>query len=89
MGIEIAGYQYKREGYFLIDREFELSEIRLLCDAVAASDMIKESSSKIIIKKLLESQSIFQSRKLQECAFGLWQEIAENLREECSHIKKR
>ena len=64
-------------GYFLIDREFELSEIRLLCDAVAASDMIKESSSKIIIKKLLESQSIFQIRKLQECAFGLWQEIAE------------
>ena len=53
MGIEIAGYQYKREGYFLIDREFELSEIRLLCDAIAASDMIKESSSKIIIKKLL------------------------------------
>ena len=77
MGIEIAGYQDNREGYFLIDREFELSEIRLLCDAVAASDMIKESSSKIIIKKLLESQSIFQSRKLQECAFGLWQEIAE------------
>ena len=76
MGIEIAGYQDNREGYFLIDREFELSEIRLLCDAVAASDMIKESSSKIIIKKLLESQSIFQSRKLQECAFGLWQEIA-------------
>ena len=66
MGIEIAGYQDNREGYFLIDREFELSEIRLLCDAVAASDMIKESSSKIIIKKLLESQSIFQSRMLQK-----------------------
>ena len=62
MGIEITGYQDNREGYFLIDREFELSEVRLLCDAVAASDMIKESSSKIIIKKLLESQSIFQSR---------------------------
>ena len=58
MGIEIAGYQDNREGYFLIDREFELSEVRLLCDAVAASDMIKESTSKIIIKKLLESQSI-------------------------------
>ena len=50
MGIEIAGYQDNREGYFLIDREFELSEVRLLCDAVAASDMIKESTSKIIIK---------------------------------------
>ncbi|MFR4881296.1 MAG: hypothetical protein ACLUBO_14090 [Coprococcus sp.] len=66
MGIEIAGYQDNLEGYFLIDREFELSEIRLLCDAVAASDMIKESSSKIIIKKLLESQSIFQSRMLKK-----------------------
>ena len=66
MGIEIAGYQDNREGYFLIDREFELSEVRLLCDAVAASDMIKESTSKIIIKKLLESQSIFQSRMLQK-----------------------
>ena len=55
MGIEIAGYQDNREGYFLIGREFELSEIRLLCDAVASSDMIKESSGKIIIKKLLES----------------------------------
>lgn len=88
MGIEIAGYQYKREGYFLIDREFELSEIRLLCDAVAASDMIKESSSKIIIKKLLESQSIFQSRKLQECAFGLWQEIAETFGKNAAILKK-
>ena len=69
MGIEIAGYQDNLEGYFLIDREFELSEIRLLCDAVAASDMIKESSSKIIIKKLLESQSIFQSRMLKKNCF--------------------
>ena len=61
MGIEIAGYQD--------NREFELSEVRLLCDAVAASDMIKESTSKIIIKKLLESQSIFQSRMLQKTVF--------------------
>ena len=42
MEIEIEGYQDNREGYYLIDREFELSEVRLLCDAVAASDMIKE-----------------------------------------------
>lgn len=88
MGIEIAGYQDNREGYFLIDREFELSEIRLLCDAVAASDMIKESSGKIIIKKLLESQSIFQIRKLQECAFGLWQEIAETFGKNAAILKK-
>lgn len=69
MGIEIEGYQDNREGYYLIDREFELSEIRLLCDAVAASDMIKEETGKTIIKKLIDSQSIFQGRMLQKTVF--------------------
>ena len=36
MGIDIEGYTDNREGYYLIDRTFEPSEIRLLCDAVAA-----------------------------------------------------
>lgn len=69
MGIEIEGYQDNREGYYLIDREFELSEVRLLCDAVAASDMIKEETGKVIIKKLIDSQSIFQGRMLQKTVF--------------------
>lgn len=69
MEIEIEGYQDNREGYYLIDREFELSEVRLLCDAVAASDMIKEETGKVIIKKLIDSQSIFQGRMLQKTVF--------------------
>lgn len=69
MGIEIEGYQENREGYYLIDREFELSEIRLLCDAVAASDMINEKTGKTIIKKLTDTQSIFQGRMLQKTVF--------------------
>lgn len=69
MEIEIEGYQDNREGYYLIDREFELSEVRLLCDAVAASDMIKEEAGKVIIKKLIDSQSIFQGRMLQKTVF--------------------
>lgn len=69
IGIEIEGYQENREGYYLIDRDFELSEIRLLCDAVAASDMIKEEIGKVIIKKLIDSQSIFQGRMLQKTVF--------------------
>lgn len=69
MGIEIEGYRDNREGYYLIDRQFELSEIRLLCDAVAASDMIKEDAGKIIIKKLIDTQSIFQGRMLQKTVF--------------------
>ena len=69
MGIEIEGYQENREGYYLIDREFELSEIRLLCDAVAASNMIKEETGKKIIRKLSDTQSIFQGRMLQKTVF--------------------
>ena len=69
MGIDIEGYQENREGYYLIDREFELSEIRLLCDAVAASDMIKEETGKTIIRKLTNTQSVFQSRMLQKTVF--------------------
>lgn len=69
MGVEIEGYQENREGYYLMDREFEMSEIRLLCDAVAASDVIKEETGKIIIKKLIDTQSIFQGRMLQKTVF--------------------
>ncbi len=69
MGIEIEGYRDNREGYYLIDRDFELSEIRLLCDAVAASDMIKAEDSKAIIKKLIQTQSVFQGRILQKTLF--------------------
>lgn len=69
MGIEIEGYQENREGYCLIDRDFELPEIRLLCDAVAASEMINEDTGKAIITKLIDTQSIFQGRMLQKTVF--------------------
>ena len=69
MGIDIEGYTDNREGYYLIDRSFEPSEIRLLCDAVAASDMIKEENSKEIIGKLIDTQSVFQGRMLQKTVF--------------------
>lgn len=69
MGIDIEGYMDNRVGYYLIDRPFEPSEVRLLCDAVAASDMIKEDNSKEIIKKLLETQSVFEGRMLQKTVY--------------------
>ena len=69
MGIEIEGYTDNREGYYLIDRTFEPSEVRLLCDAVAASDMIKEETSREIINKLIDTQSVFQGRMLQKTMY--------------------
>ena len=38
MGIEISDYKDNYEGYYLMERDFELSEVRLLCDAVASRD---------------------------------------------------
>lgn len=69
MGVEIEGYQENRTGYYLAERSFERSEIRLLCDAVAASDMIKEETGKSIMKKLIDTQSIFQGRMLQKTVY--------------------
>ena len=69
MGIEISDYKDNYEGYYLMERDFELSEVRLLCDAVAQSDMIKEATGKEIIKKLIDTQSIFQGRMLQKTVF--------------------
>lgn len=69
MEIEIEGFQDNRQGYYLLDRQFEQSEVRLLCDAVASSELIKEEMGKAIIKKLIETQSIFQGRMLQKTIF--------------------
>lgn len=69
MEIEINDYKDNYEGYYLMERDFELSEVRLLCDAVAQSNMIKEETGKKIIKKLINTQSIFQGRMLQKTVF--------------------
>lgn len=69
MGIEIEGYTENREGYYLIDRMFEPSEVRLLCDAVAASDMIREEHSRKMVEKLIGTQSVFQGRMLKKTVY--------------------
>lgn len=75
MGIEIEGYTDNREGYYLIDREFECAEIRLLCDAIAASEMVNEEQGKEIIKKLIQTQSIFQGRMFQKTVYVKPEEV--------------
>lgn len=69
MGIDIEGYLDNREGYYLIERTFEPSEVRLLCDAVASSDIIREDVSKRIIHKLIDTQSVFEGRMLQKTVY--------------------
>lgn len=59
-GVYISAYLDNRIGYYLETRELEESEARLLIDAVFSLSYISEAQSKEIIKKLLETQSIYK-----------------------------
>lgn len=65
MGFEVIKFTDNRGGYCLLNHDFEMSEIRLLCDAVASSRSIPESESRAIIKKLLKTQSIYRAGALK------------------------
>lgn len=51
-------------GYAIISRDFELAELKLLCDAVQASKFITEKKSKALTKKLSAQTSIYQAKNL-------------------------
>ncbi len=80
MGIEIGKYSDNRGGYCLLEHDFELSEIRLLCDAVASSRFIPESESKKLIKKLLRTQSIFRAGALKGTIYIKPRQRAQNMK---------
>lgn len=64
-GLEIQGFQMDRTyHYHLIDREFELSELKLLVDAVQASKFITEKESEQLIKKLENYVSKYQAEQM-------------------------
>ena len=69
MGYDIQGYAENRERYCLVDRTFASSEVRLLCDAVADTEMISPDTSKKLIKRLSEMLSVFESRMLQRTVY--------------------
>lgn len=50
-GLDICGYQMDRTFYYqLVNRDFQLPELKLLVDAVQASRFITEKESKKLIK---------------------------------------
>ena len=64
-GCKIEYRHGKHGGYRLIDRKFELSELKLLVDAVQASKFITEKKSCALIKKLESFSSRYQASQLQ------------------------
>ena len=51
-GYDIISYGENREGYFLASRSFDVSELRLLIDAVLSAKFISLKQSKELINKL-------------------------------------
>lgn len=70
---ELKRFGYEIEGsklngtyyYYLLDRKFELAELKLLVDAVQASKFITETKSNELIKKIEGLASRSQAKELQ------------------------
>lgn len=57
LGYDISTFKDNGQGYYLVDRQFEQSEIYLLCNAIHSSNFIPSKASKDLINKLLQTQS--------------------------------
>ena len=60
MGIDIATFEENRRGYYLRERQFEFSEVLLLCNAIHASSYIPRKASVDLVDKLLATQSKYR-----------------------------
>ena len=63
-GIDIRTTRGREGGHSLVSREFELSELVLLADAVQSSRFITERKSAALIKKLSSLLSIYEAKRL-------------------------
>ena len=65
-----AGMDICRDrGYYLASRNFELAELKLLADAIAASRSVSSKKSLSIIKKLQGLASVYQARELNRSVY--------------------
>lgn len=64
-GMDILGTQYDRTFHYqVVNRQFELAELKLLVDAVQASKFITEKKSKDLIEKIEGYASKYEAEKL-------------------------
>lgn len=68
-GADIIKTTDKRGGWFIGDREFEVPEIFLLCDAVRSAKFISVKKTREIISKLHKMLSISQVKKRENSVF--------------------
>ena len=68
-GVDVELSRGRGGGYYLGSRTFELPELKLLVDAVQASQFITKDKSKKLIRKLEGLTSEAQARKMQRQVF--------------------
>ena len=64
-GVDIVTKSGKNGGYFLASRNFELSELKLLIDAVQSSRYLTEKKSRELIEKLCKECSVHDARLMK------------------------
>ena len=62
----ISRYEDNGKGYYLEERQFDKSEILLLCNAIHSSHFISSKQSDILIKKLLQTLSKYQQKEFRD-----------------------
>lgn len=69
-GMEIEGYKEGENYYYhLVDRKFELAELKLLVDAVQSSKFLTIKKSNELIHKIEKSASRYEAKELQRQVF--------------------
>ena len=65
LGYDISGYDENGVGYYLRQRMLELSEIRLLMDAVYSFPFITPKNTEDLVEKLQEHLSIYERKRFK------------------------
>lgn len=68
-GYDISAYADNGKGYYLRDRDFEPSQVNILCNAIHSSTFIPSRSSKELIDKLLKTQSKYFKNDFKSTVF--------------------
>lgn len=61
-GYDISKFAENKRGYYLRERDFEIAELHLLCDAVLSAEGISQTQGKALLKKIQKLGSKHQSK---------------------------
>lgn len=65
-GYEIEKVRKKQNGYYLIERGFDIPELKILIDAVQSANFITEKKTKVLINKIANLAGTFRGKVLTE-----------------------